>query len=318
MRDMDSSPKLPLKISGAATLALVLFSSLMALLPASAGAAWPGRNGTIAFARSSSAFSPSDIWIQTRSGKQQQLTNSPGIEETAPAFSSDGRLIAYVRRSGGDADIWLMRSDGTEKRVVVDSGEDDLQPSFFPGGQSLAFTIFDGERGWTVDSVRIDGSGMRPQVFDGSSPVVSPDGRWLAYSREGGGGIGLRNLRTREIRRLTKGSAQELDFSPNGRRLVFTGQRRCRSGDRRLRFALLSVGLAGGRPRFLRRSCKREFIAPAWSPNGRKIVFTRKFYKPGQLHFQLAMMTAGGVPIGGAPTHRRDTEEIFPAWQPVR
>lgn len=301
--------------------ALLLLCLVAALsLPAPAEAAWPGGNGAIAFARSSSARSPSDIWIQTRSGQQRRLTASPGVEETTPAFSPDGRLIAYVRREGEDADIWLMGSDGTEKRQVVDSGSDDLQPSFFPGGQSLVFTIYDGESGWTVDSVRIDGSGMRPQVFDGSSPVISPNGRWLAYSREGdGGGIGLRDLRTREISRLTSGSAQELDFSPDGRRLVFTGQRRCGGGDRRLRFALLSVGLSGERSRFLRRSCNREFIAPAWSPDGRKIVFTSKTFGGGQkLHLQLAMMTAGGAPAGGGPRHRPGTEEIFPAWQPLR
>lgn len=300
-----------------ALLLLCLLAPLSSSAPAEA--AWPGGNGAIAFARSSSAQSPSDIWIQTRSGQQRRLTASPGVEETSPAFSPDGRLIAYVRRESEDADIWLMRSDGSQKRQVVDSGSDDLQPSFFPGGQSLVFTIFDGERGWTVDSVRIDGGGMRPQVFDGSHPVVSPNGRWLAYSREGdGGGIGLRDLRTRKISRLTSGSAQELDFSPDGRRLVFTGQRRCGGGDRHLRFALLSVGLSGGQPHILRRSCKREFIAPAWSPNGSRIVFTRKTQEGGRLHFQLAMTTPSGAPASGAPEHRRGSEEIFPAWQPLR
>jgi Tol biopolymer transport system component len=314
-----NSPRNPdRRLPGATAFILILSALLALLLPAAfAQASFPGRNGAIAFARSSSARSPSDIWIQSRSGMQRRLTTSPGVEETSPAFSPDGSLIAYVRREGEDADIWLMRSDGTEKRVLVDSAEDDLQPSFFPGGQSLVFTIYE-EGSWTVDSVRIDGSGMRPQVFDGSSPVISPNGRWLAYSREGdGGGIGLRDLRTREIRRLTKGSAQELDFSPDGRRLLFTGQRRCGGGDRRLRFALLSVGLDDGRPRFLRRSCGREFISAAWSPDGREIVFTQKVSKAGQLHFQLAMMTSGGVPAGGAPRHRSGTEEIFPAWQPL-
>jgi Tol biopolymer transport system component len=317
---MNPLVNLPLRTLRAAAIGLLATSLLAALLPvAFADAAFPGRNGAIAFARSSSAQSPSDIWIESRSGKQRRLTATPGIEETAPAFSPDGRLIAYVRRAGEDADIWLMRSDGSEKREVVDSGADDLQPSFFPGGQSLVFTVYDGEDNeWSVASVRIDGSGQRPQVFDGSSPVISPNGRWLAYSRESnGGGIGLRNLRTRKITRLTSGSAQELDFSPDGRRLLFTGQRRCGHGDRHLRFALLSVGIHDARPRFLRRSCTQEFISAAWAPDGRKIVFTRKQTKAGQLHFQLAMMTAGGAAAGGAPRHRSGAEDIFPAWQPL-
>ena len=30
------------------------------------------------------------------------------------------------------------------------------------------------------------------------------------------------------------------------------------------------------------------------------------------------MMAATGAPTGGAPSHHRGTEELFPAWQPLR
>jgi len=299
---------------------LLLMLLASAVLADASPAAWSGRNGAIAFSRSSSPFSPSDIWVQTRSGEQRRLTATPGVDETSPTFSRDGRWIAYVRRAGEDSDIWLMRSDGSDKRVVVDSEIDEFQPSFYPGGRSLVFATYDGERSWTVFSVLKNGDGLTRQAANATYPVISPDGRWLAYSQDGaGGGIRLRSVNGGRVRTLTTGSAQELDFSPNGRRLVFTGQRRCRSGERQLHFALLSVGLSGGHPRFLRRSCKQEFISPAWSPDGGKIVFTRKAFEGSRkLHFELAMMTAGGTPIGGAPTHRRDSEETFPSWQPLR
>jgi hypothetical protein len=52
--------------------------------------------------------------------------------------------------------------------------------------------------------------------------------------------------------------------------------------------------------------------------DGRGIVFTRKTSAGGdKLHFRLAMMTTSGGVAGGAPTHRRGSEEIFPAWQPL-
>ena len=291
-----------------------------------AAAAWPGQNGAIAFVRSgASARSNSDVWIETRSGRQRRLTATPRIQETAPTFSPNGGTIACVRRSSGDADIWLMRRDiwlmrrdGSGKRALVEGERDELQPSFFPSGRSLVYTVFDGERDWIVYSVRTDGTSKRRQVADATYPVVSPNGRWLAYSQAGnGGGIRLRNLRSDKVRRLTTGSAQGLDFSPDGRRLVFVGQRACRPGGN-LRFAILSIGLRDRRPSFLRRNCRGGFAAAAFVPKGRQIVFTRKLQSGRRLGFRLGMMSRHGRPLGGAPRHRPGTQEQMPSWQPLR
>lgn len=284
-----------------------------------AAAAWPGQNGAIAFVRSgASARSNSDIWIEGRSGQQRRLTASPRIQETAPSFSPNGYLIAYVRRVGGDADVWLMRRDGSGKRPLVDGEQDELQPSFFPSGRSLVYTVFDGERDWTVYSVKADGKSKRRQAGGATYPVVSPNGRWLAYSQAGnGGGIRLRNLRSGVVRRVSTGSAQGLDFSPDGRRLLFVGQRACRRGGN-LRFAILSIGLGGRRPTILRRNCRGGFASAAFSPNGRRIVFTRKLQNGRRLGFRLGMMSRRGAPLGGAPRHRPGTQELMPSWQPLR
>lgn len=314
---------LPLRLSPrdftAGSLLVASLACLVLIPPAEA--TWPGKNGGIAFSRSGSEAvrSKSDIWIETRSGEQRRLTATPRADESAPAFSPNGRWIVYVRRLREDADVWLMRSDGSDKRPLVDGEQDELQPSFFPSGRSIVFTAFDGSRDWDVRSIRIDGEGLRPQVSNATYPIVSPNGRWLAYSavEDGVGGIRLRNLRTRKIQRVTTGSAQGLDFSPNGRRIVFTGQRPCRRGGP-LRFALLTVGVGDRRTSILRRGCNREFIAGAWSPNGRKIVFTHKRQQGRRLSFRLGMMTARGTPTGGAPRHRAGANEIFPRWQPLR
>jgi Tol biopolymer transport system component len=259
-----------------------------------------------------------DIWIAERSGGgQRRLTRSAGIDESDPTFSPNGGLIAYVRRSQGNADIWVMRADGSRKRPLATGTLDELQPAFYPGGRSLLFTRFDGSRGWTVLSIRLDGTRTQTQVPNATFPVVSANGRWLAYSKVGdGGGIRLRNLRSGRTRRLTSGSAQELDFAPGSRRIVFTGQRRCRrAGD--LRFAILSIGIRERGATVLGRSCRREFIDPAYAPNGRRLVFAHKRLAAtgAGLRFRLGIMSPNGSPLGGAPRHRRGTNELFPAWQ---
>ena len=290
----------------------------LALEPAHA--AFSGKPGAIAFSRQArGAAIGYDIWTARPSGGgQRRLTTSARASETEATHSPDGGLIAYVRRFRGDADIWVMRADGSGKRPLVESSQDDVQPSFFPGGRSIVFTVFDGERDWTTYSVRLDGSRQRRQAPDATHPIVSPNGRWLAYSQAGGGsGVRLRNLRSGATRRLTGGSAQELDFSPDGRRIAFTGQRRCRRGGP-LRFALLTVGIRNRRPEALRRSCRREFISPAWSPNGSRIVFARKVLVGGQPRFRLAMIRRNGAAVAGAPNHRRGVSDLFPSWQPRR
>lgn len=300
-------------------LALTLLCSL--LIAPVAEATWPGTNGAIAFSRTAGAGvrSNSDIWIAAPSGRQRQLTRTPRIDETSPTFSPDGRTIAYVARYREDADVWLMRSDGSGKRPLVTGELDDLQPSFFPSGRSLAYTVYDGERGWSVYTVRTNGADRRRLVGNASFPVISPTGGLLAYSavNDGVGGLRLLNLRTRKARRLTTGSGQELDFSPNGRRILFTGQRRCKPGGP-LRFQLLAIGLSGRHSRFLTRSCGSEGISGAWSPNGRKIVYTEKWQRGRTFEFRLRMLSAGGAPAFGAPRHLSGRQEWFPAWQPLR
>ena len=291
-------------------LALFLVAASWTVAVAPAAATFPGAPGAIAFSRSAPGEG-SDIWI-SRDGRQRRLTRTPGVNETAPTYSPNGGAIAYVRRAAGNADIWIMRSDGGGKRPLVAGELDEFEPTFYPSGDSIAFTQYDGERGWMVFSVRTSGERQRRQVGDASSPVLSPNGRWLAYSRSvAGGGIFLRDQRTGEARRLSTGSAQSLDFSPDGKRIAFTGQRPCRRGGE-LRFALLIVAVGGDRARTVSRSCGTEFISPAWSPSGRAIVYSRKSRNP--FRFSLALVAPSGAALGGAP---RDLpgSELDPAWQ---
>lgn len=303
--------------AGAVLLAYVLASLHLAT---TADAAWPGRNGPIVFAHEAAGSGGSDLWISYPSGGEGRLTATPHVEETEPTFSPNGRLIAYVRRQPGrQREIWVMDSNGNNRHPVVAGEEGDLQPAFFPSGRSIVFSVYNGASGWDVHSVRLDGSRPRLLVRGGSDPAVSPNGRLLAYSRNGGGGgVRLRSLRSGAERQLTTGSAQQLDFSPDGRRLLFVGQRHCSPRSRRLRFAVLKIGLGGGRPTFLRRSCKAEFAGAAWSPNGRRIAYVRHLREGRRSEFRLAMMTASGREVAGAPAHQRGSADLFPTWRPRR
>ncbi|MBX5459530.1 MAG: S9 family peptidase [Steroidobacteraceae bacterium] len=82
-----------------------------------------------------------DLWlIPTSGGPARQLTSDPA-PDTQPAFSPDGKWIAFVSRRGEDKEnqIYVIAVDGGEARRVtqVPTGAD--LPRWFPDGHRLAF-----------------------------------------------------------------------------------------------------------------------------------------------------------------------------------
>jgi Tol biopolymer transport system component len=88
---------------------LSLLAGVLAAIPGPndhAQAAFPGRNGRIAFVRYSLASPLEEVYmVSPASGLTANLTGDPLISATAPAWSPDGTRIAFAR--GGDQDDGL-------------------------------------------------------------------------------------------------------------------------------------------------------------------------------------------------------------------
>lgn len=310
---MNTLPTPP-RIFRTAGFGLILSFLLSVLLPAAfAQASWPGRDGAVAFVRNT------HIWVELPSGEQRRLTSGPGAD-AEPTYSRDGRRIAYVHYDSQSSDIWVMNSDGTNRRPVTGGGEGshESQPAFFPGGRSLVF-FGRGPAGATVFSIKLDGSGLRQLAEQAKNPAISPDGSLLAFAEFPGNRLRLKDLRTGDERRLPSGNAQEPDFSPDGRRLVFVGQRPC-GGREHQRLAVLTIGLHDDHARMLFRACRSNLLpySPVWSPRGNRVIFTRRDSPQGTGDVRLQMLNLRGDLVPGAPRHRPGKFEDSPSWQPLR
>jgi Tol biopolymer transport system component len=296
-------------------IAIALSCLLVLLLAAApAQAAWPGRDGAVAFVRGP------HIWVQLPSGKQRQLTDEVEGADSEPTYSRDGETIAFVRYEGNGSHIWVMSSDGTDQRPVTGEAEGsyESQPAFFPAGLGLVFARRDAVTGWSVFSVRLDGHGEQLLASGAKNPAISPNRHMLAFVQARGGWLRTKDLRSGEQRRLPSWRSQEPDFSPDGKRLVFVGQRRC--GKRgRGRLSIMSIGLKGEGPRMLLNTCHKSFIpySPVWAPRGNRVLFVRR-ENPAEVEStsRLQMLNLRGSLVPGAPRHRGG--EFSPSWQALR
>lgn len=153
--------------------------------------AWSPDGNTIAYARSTVQFNPTDLYvIGAGGGASTPIATEWGVSEEQPSWSPDGARIAFtVFDPGGPRSIVSMRLDGTD-RIDLARGR-VFNPAWSPDGASIAFfRRYDGASHiWTIAP---DGSGARGLVDTGtkghvSSPLWSPDGSSIAFARSPSG-----------------------------------------------------------------------------------------------------------------------------------
>lgn len=127
--------------------------------------------------------------VSTKTGESRNLTNTPGIMERYPAWSPDGKRVAYFSDASGEYALHVRSSDGEGPVLKIGLG---MPPSFFyaplwsPDGHKIAYSD-KRSKIWYVDlrtpqpvEVTANDSGEPPAA---RAPVWRPDSRWLAYSR---------------------------------------------------------------------------------------------------------------------------------------
>ena len=153
----------------------------------------------IAFSWNGPALDNYDIYVKLAGpGEPVRLTTNTARDDS-PVWSPDGRFIAFIRFTSPDtADLIVIPALGGAERTIATIVPVPIPPSFRPisnlswppDGRWLAFggaTSSDGPRGiWLI---AVDGSEQRRRLTEppggghDHSPVVSPDGRNLAFLR---------------------------------------------------------------------------------------------------------------------------------------
>ena len=232
-----------------------------------------------------------EVWLQPLSGGRPDgeaiRFSDPTSESSDPAWSPDGSLLSFRSMRGDDPNrIWFLRVDGPGGEAFHIDGVEGA-PVWSPNGQSIAFARGgeedgdDGDEGNMHIAPDAVTSTLDDERFDGH--VITA----MGYKRDGVHTL-LPHYSLREKTQLYVVSAEggtarrltDLDFdvggvewSPDGRRIYFTGdERQDDEYNRDNTNDIWSVAVTGGSVRRLTINPGSE-SAPALSPDGGSIAF---------------------------------------------
>lgn len=261
-------------------------------------AAFPGRDGLIAFSETDAFGNQTVHAVDPGSGRRRRLTAVPPSCRTlrnswlddVPVFSASGRYVYYSH--SGDCDrsmpdgLYRTAVGGGAPRLVVRdrAGLVSWWPAPTAGGRRLLF-ISD-----LPISPRRDRDEFQDRIYSASTagdrprrlsparaksdefPAVSGTGR-IVFSRDHrrllvGRRPGELGRLSRTLVSMRHGTFASSDWSPRGRHVVFEYQ-----PGGHFRSDIYLVRARGGRIRRLTRA--RNAVSPVWSPSGRWIAFSR-------------------------------------------
>ena len=170
--------------------------------------------------------------VPAEKGEVRNLTNTSGIRERSPAYSPDGKWVAYLSDKSGEYEIYTIKSDGTgeENQITKGLGNYPWVIHWSPDSEKILFH----DETYQLYYVNIEAKKIividEDPVFDIGSYSWAADSKWIAYAKNNDhaySSIHLYNIDEGVAHKVTGDMYNDYNpsFDPGGKYLYFVSDR---------------------------------------------------------------------------------------------
>lgn len=135
------------------------------------------------------------LYLADIDGSRPRLWLDSGVAPASPAWSPDGKSIAFADQVDGDSEIFVMAVDGRVPKRLTAIRADDAHPAWSADSRRIFFSSNRHTKDQAVDfydqihdifSMDRNGTDLRQHTDCRAVctyPTPSPDGAWLAYRK---------------------------------------------------------------------------------------------------------------------------------------
>lgn len=214
------------------------------------------------------------LYVTDADGERAQVALASAEPIISPAWSPDGRELAYVSFESQKAVVWVQNLMSGERRPLANFRGSNSAPAWAPSGRELVVTLSTAGIAQLFVMPR-DGGTPRRLTSSGAidtEATYAPDGRTIYFVSDRGGSPQIYRLPAAggSAERMTFAGSQNISpsISPDGKLMAHV----TRQGGGAFKLAVMD--LASGGVRLLTDTSDDE--SPSFAPNGRLIVYTTR------------------------------------------